>query len=100
MVPRPTARWRGPGLHAECQALLKYLRFLLDGMPDTMIVAAFRYADLARLHALLLPYESPFTTAGEEHLRREDEAAHRTLREEIGRLLSSTDDVLADGGTL
>lgn len=34
-------------------------------MEETVIVAAFRRADLVRLHALLVCYESPFQTTGE-----------------------------------
>jgi hypothetical protein len=67
---------------------------------DLLIVAAFRHGDLVRLHALLLTYVSPFSTDSEEAERCEDEQAHRELREVIGQLLSSGDDLLADGGKL
>jgi hypothetical protein len=66
--------------------------------PEVVVVAAFRSADLVRLHVLLLAYESPLTLPDEEHLRREDVKAHRELRDAIGRLL--TDAAMADGGTL
>ena len=67
--------------------------------PEIVVVAAFRRADLVRLHALLLMYDSPFTTTGEDAVRREDEREHRALWREIERLLASTDGI-ADGGTL
>lgn len=58
---------------------------------EVIVIAAFRRADLVRLHVLLATYESPFNIGEAE--RREDEQAHRELRREIERLLSA--DVLA-----
>jgi hypothetical protein len=66
---------------------------------EVVVVAAFRCVDLVRLHALLVAYESPLTTPGEEHLRCEDVRAHRELCEQIGRLLADAT-LVADGGKL
>lgn len=65
---------------------------------EVIVIAAFRRADLVRLHVLLATYESPFSI--EEIERREDEQAHRQLRETIGRLLSNGDGLVAERGTL
>lgn len=54
---------------------------------ERMVIAAFTEADLHRLHALLLCYESPFQTAAELCARRADERAHEALRRQIARLL-------------
>jgi len=67
--------------------------------PEVVVVAAFRSADLVRLHVLLVAYESPLTTPDEEHLRREDVRAHRELRDVIGRFLADAA-IVADGGKL
>ena len=62
-------------------------------MNEVIVIAAFRQADLERLHTMLVVYESPFNQPGEDDLRREDEWIARELREKIGRLL-------AEGGKL
>lgn len=78
-----------------CQAGFKYARCHRLWMvpPEVIVIVALRHADLARLHTMLVVYESPFTLPGEECVRCEDEWVNRELRERIGRLL-------AEGGRL
>jgi hypothetical protein len=67
----------------------------------TIVIAAFREDDLRRLLILLACYESPYSRPSEAALRDQDEQAHRELRRQIERLLSSEIPALgADGGKL
>jgi hypothetical protein len=62
---------------------------------EVIIVAAFRRADLVRLHTLLMCYESPFRTTGEAVDREADAETHEELRRYVERLLAE-----CRGGTL
>ena len=67
--------------------------------PEVIVIAAFHDADVVRLHALLVAYESPIATPDQERLRCEDVRAHRELCDQIGRLLADAT-LVADGGKL
>ena len=56
--------------------------------PERIIIAAFTEADLRRLHALLVCYDSPFQTSAECDERERDRDSHEQLRRHVARLLN------------
>ena len=56
---------------------------------ERVVIAAFTEADLRRLHALLVCYESPFRTSGEVVERSRDEREHALLRRRIAALMAA-----------
>ena len=60
----------------------------MEPTDGVVIVAAFRTADLRRLHGLLCAYESPFSSPAEVSERVRDKQEHERLRRRIALLLT------------